>query len=147
MQTLYFQVQPNSNHYLGFKYNNFFDLLNNNKLSINFYGGSYLYSNEFKSKDVLNFTASLGYIAYKDNQYFFKDYVIKGGNVGFKTEVSYLLKIADGFYSGPKLGLQFGSVNDFDVKNKNNSSQNFSLKNGSESVSNFDFGLVFRIKI
>lgn len=144
---LYFQVQPNSNHYLGFKYNNFFDILNSNKLSINFYGVSYLYSNEFKSKDALNVTVSLGYIGYKDNEYFSKDFVVKGGNFGLRTEIYYLLRIADGIYSGPKLGLQFGKVNDFKVKNNNNSSQNISLNDVNESVSNFDFGLVFRIKI
>lgn len=145
--SLYFQAIPNSNHYLGFKYNSFFDLLNNNKLAINFYGASYLYSNQFKSKDAINVTVSLGYITYKDDHYFFKDYIVKGGNFGFKTEVYYLLRITNGVFSGPKLGLQYGKINDFEAESTKNGAQNLSLKNGNESVSNFDFGLVLRIEI
>ncbi|WP_264558549.1 hypothetical protein [Flavobacterium sp. N2270] len=145
--SLLFQIAPNSEHYFGFKYNNFFDYINQNKLSISFYGVSYLYSKEFKSKDNFNLDFSLGYISYRDKEYFFDGYTIKGGNIGVRSSVSYLLKITEGVYSGPKLGLQFGSIKDFTVENKTNSSQSINLKGVSESVSNFDFGLVLRISL
>ncbi|WP_320814864.1 hypothetical protein [Flavobacterium sp.] len=141
------QFAPNSNHYMGIKYNNFFDYINENKLSISFYGLSYMYSSKFKTKDNFNIDLSIGYIAYRDKQYFFDDYTVKGGNIGVRTSVSYLLYIAKGVYSGPKLGLQFGTVKDFTVEKNGNTTQNLNLKGASESVSNFDFGLVLRVSI
>lgn len=145
--SLFTQFAPNSNHYMGIKYNNFFDYINENKLSISFYGLSYMYSSQFKTKDNFNIDLSIGYIAYRDKQYFFDDYTVKGGNIGVRTSVSYLLYIAKGVYSGPKLGLQFGSVKDFTVEKNGNTTQNLNLKGASESVSNFDFGLVLRVSI
>lgn len=139
------QIAPNSNHYIGVKYNNFFDYINENKLSISFYGLSYMYSKESKSKDNFNIDLSLGYISYRDKEYFFDGYTIKGGNIGMRTSISYLLRIANGVYSGPKLGLQFGSIKDFTIEKNGSSSQTINLNNISESVSNFDFGLVLRI--
>jgi hypothetical protein len=139
------QIAPNSNHYIGIKYNNFFDYINENKLSISFYGLSYMYSKESKSKDNFNIDLSLGYISYRDKEYFFDGYTIKGGNIGMRTSISYLLRIANGVYSGPKLGLQFGSIKDFTIEKNGSSSQTINLNNISESVSNFDFGLVLRI--
>lgn len=145
--SLLFQIAPNSEHYFGFKYNNFFDYLNENKLSISFYGLSYMYSKEFKSKDNFNLDFSLGYISYRDKEYFFEGYTVKGGNIGIRTSVSYLLKISNGIYSGPKLGLQLGSIKDFKLEKNGNPSQTINLSDASESVSNFDFGLVLRISI
>lgn len=145
--SLLFQIAPNSEHYFGFKYNNFFDYLNENKLSISFYGLSYMYSKEFKSKDNFNLDFSLGYISYRDKEYFFEGYTVKGGNIGIRTSVSYLLKISNGIYSGPKLGLQLGSIKDFKLEKNGNPSQTINLSDTSESVSNFDFGLVLRISI
>ena len=139
------QFSPNSNHYIGVKYNNFFDYINENKLSISFYGLSYMYSKESKSKDNFNFDLSVGYISYLDKEYFFDGYTVKGGNIGMRTSVSYLLRITNGVYSGPKLGLQFGSIKDFTLEKNGSSTQTINLNNTSESVSNFDFGLVLRI--
>lgn len=141
------QVIPNSNHYIGLKYNNFFDYINSNKLAISFYGLSYMYSKDFKSKDNLNFDLSVGYISYRDKEYFFDNYTIKGGTVGVRTSVSYILKIVDGVYSGPRLGLQLGSVKNFTTEKNGSVSENINLANTSESVSNFDIGLVLRINI
>lgn len=145
--SLYVQIKPEMNHYLGVKYNNFFDLINDQKLAINFYAVSYLYSKKFTSNDLLNFSISVGYISYKDDEYFIKDYVIKGGTVGLGLEGSYLLRITDGIYSGPKIGFQFGNISEFDVSNSGNPDQNMDLNNTTESVSTFDIGLVVRIKI
>ena len=145
--SLYVQIKPEMNHYLGVKYNNFFDLINDQKLAINFYAVSYLYSKKFTSNDLLNFSISVGYISYKDDEYFIKDYVIKGGTVGLGLEGSYLLRITDGIYSGPKIGFQFGNISEFDVSNSGNPDQNMDLNNTTESVSIFDIGLVVRIKI
>lgn len=145
--SLYVQIKPEMNHYLGVKYNNFFDLINDQKLAINFYAVSYLYSKKFTSNDLLNFSISVGYISYKDDEYFIKDYVIKGGTVGLGLEGSYLLRITDGIYSGPKIGFQFGNISEFDVSNSGNPNQNMDLNNTTESVSTFDIGLVVRIKI
>jgi len=141
------QFSPNSNHYIGVKYNNFFDYINENKLSISFYGLSYMYSKESKTKDNFNFDLSVGYISYRDKEYFFDGYTVKGGNIGMRTSVSYLLRITNGVYSGPKLGLQFGSIKDFTLEKNGSSSQTINLNNASESVSNFDFGLVLRVSI
>ena len=104
-----------------------------------------MYSKESKSKDNFNIDLSLGYISYRDKEYFFDGYTIKGGNIGMRTSISYLLRIANGVYSGPKLGLQFGSIKDFTIEKNGSSSQTINLNNISESVSNFDFGLVLRI--
>ena len=145
--SLFFQVKPNSNHFIGFKYNSFNNYLNNNKLSISFYGVSYLFSKEFYGKDLLNADVSFGYITYKDNQYFIDNYVIKGGNVGIKTNLYYLLKISKGFYSGPKIGLQLASAKDFKVENKVSNSQDINLKDVNESLSTLDIGIVFRISL
>ena len=145
--SLYVQIKPEMNHYLGVKYNNFFDLINDQKLAINFYAVSYLYTKKFTSNDLLNFSISVGYISYKDDEYFIKDYVIKGGTVGLGLEGSYLLRITDGIYSGPKIGFQFGNISEFDVSNSGNPDQNMDLNNTTESVSTFDIGLVVRIKI
>lgn len=145
--SLYVQIKPEMNHYLGVKYNNFFDLINDQKLAINFYAVSYLYSKKFTSNDLLNFSISVGYISYKDDEYFIKDYVIKGGTVGLGLEGSYLLRITDGIYSGPKIGFQFGNISEFDVSNSGNPDQNMDLNNTTESVSIFDIGLLLRIKI
>ena len=137
------QFAPNSNHYIGVKYNNFFDFINENKLSISFYGLSYMYSKESKTKDNFNFDLSVGYISYRDKEYFFDGYTVKGGNIGMRTSVSYLLRITNGVYSGPKLG----SIKDFTLEKNGSSSQTINLNNASESVSNFDFGLVLRVSI
>lgn len=144
---LLFQVEANSSHYMGLKYNNFFDYINKNKLAISFYGLSYMYSKDFKTKDNFNVDFSLGYITYQDKEYFFDGYTVKGGNVGIRTSVSYLLYIAKGVYTGPKLGIQLGGVKDFKAEKTGNPTQTINLKGTSESVSNFDFGLVLRISI
>ena len=101
-----------------------------------------MYSKESKSKDNFNFDLSVGYISYRDKEYFFDGSNVKGGNIGMRTSVSYLLRITNGVYSGPKLGLQFGSIKDFTLEKNGSTSQTINLNNTSESVSNFDFGLV-----
>lgn len=145
--SLYVQIKPEMNHYLGVKYNSYFDYGNNNKLAFNFYAISYLYSKQLASKDMINVSISAGYISYKDDEYFSKDLVIKGGTIGLGFDGSYLVKISNGIYSGPKIGLQFGKISDFDVSSKNNPNQNVSLKDQAESVSTFNIGLVLRIRI
>lgn len=145
--SLYVQLKPEMNHYVGIKYHNFFDFVNEEKLAINFYAISYLYSKELTSHDLVNLSSSLGYISYKDDEYFTKGYTIKGGTVGFGLEGSYLLKISKAIYSGPKIGFQFGKISDFDVSSKNNSNENISLRDEEESVSTFNIGLVLRVKI
>lgn len=144
---LLFQVEPNSSHYMGLKYNNFFDYINKNKLAISFYGLSYMYSKDFKSKDNFNVDVSLGYITYRDKEYFFEGYTVKGGTIGIRTGVSYLLYIAKGVYTGPKLGLQLGGIKDFKVEKTGNPTQTINLNDATESVANFDLGLVLRISI
>lgn len=145
--SLYVQIKPEMNHYLGIKFNTYFDYINDNKLALNFYALSYLYSKQLKSKDLINVSISAGYISYKDNEYFSKDFVIKGGTIGLGFDGSYLLKISNTIYTGPKIGLQFGKISDFDVSNKNNPNQNVNVNDQAESVSTFDIGLVLRIRI
>lgn len=139
------QLIPNSSHYMGLKFNQYLKILNGNKISTSFVGIGYMYSPELNDGSFFAVDAYLGYIIYKDNEFYIDDYVMKSGSLGFTTSAAYYIYIAKGIYFGPKLGLQFGSSKKFKVSSPmGNETLNFEE---AESFSKIDFGLSFRFNL
>ncbi|MEZ4853634.1 hypothetical protein [Flavobacterium sp.] len=162
--SIYVQFKKESNHYIGFKYNSFLknsgingvyiDAPNGSsgqggvedKIRISFYGLMYMYSKHINN-DALSVEAGLGYIHYKDKADYLDQYIITGGSVGLNTSISYLISLGNGFYIGPKLGLQVGTLNKVTVDGPGNYYEKVDLDDESESLSKIDLGLLLRIKL
>lgn len=139
------QLIPNSSHYMGIKFNQFLKLLNGNKISTSFIGVGYMYSPELSDGSYFSVDAYLGYIIYKDNEFYIDEYVMKSNSFGVTTSISYYIYIAKGVYFGPKLGLQLGGSKKFNVTSPmGNETLNF---DEAESFSKIDFGLSFRFNL
>lgn len=164
--SVFFRVKPQSNSFVGFKYNTFMRKSGmrgvyvyapngsegygefSDDLNISFYGISYLYNKPTSKNDEYNFEASLGYIHYRDNAVYLQDYKITGGAIGLQTSVSYFIRISDNFYFGPKIGLMLGAVKKVNIDGPGSYHESITLKDDEkESLSKIDLSLALRLKL
>ena len=162
---IYHRLQPESNHFIGIKYNVFLKSAGYNNANviapngetgigefssdtkISYYGLNYLYSQTDKSNSDFNAEVGLGYIHYQDNAVYIKNYNISGGNIGIYTSLSYFLKITNSLYIGPRINFTLGSIKEFKIKGPNNFNETVTLDDNSrESVNKLDLGIGIRIK-
>ena len=156
--SLYFRVKPETNHFIGFKYNSFHKEAGirgsyapyagnaSDKINLGFYGLGYMYNstdNDDKSEWMLE--GSVGYMTYKDKaELDSKKYEITGGSVGFSVAGAYYIKIYKSIHVGPKLSLFVGSVKELDITGLSGTSQ--ITPELAESLTRFDAAASIRFK-
>lgn len=129
--SLYFRVKPETNHFVGFKYNSFhkkagirgsYDPYGGNptdNVSLGFYGLGYMYNktdNDDKNEWLVE--GAVGYMTYKDKVTIGKNnYEITGNSFGFSVGAAYYIKLYKALHVGPKLSMFVGSANKLEVAN------------------------------
>lgn len=164
--SLYFRLDEESDSFLGFKYNSFskkatqYDVYvqapngdagvgeYTNDVKVDYYGLSFLFSdNSLTNESGANFEMGLGYINYRNNAVYLRDYSIKGGTFGVYSSGSYYLKLSDGFYFGPKVGFLYGLVDTVDIKGPLFERENAYLKGDDKiDLMRLDLSLGLRFK-
>lgn len=162
--SLYFEVMPESNHRIGFKYNSFnkkagirgVGFIDQNgsyqagnltdNITLSFYGMGYMYAKPSARNAEWSVEAALGYMTFRDRAEVGQaDYDLKGGTIGAFFGAGYYFRIVKGVYLGPKISLLVGAVDKINVEGPG-PDEEIDLETP-ESLSRLDFSLGLRFKL